>query len=295
MNMKKLLFIILILFMLPSCVEAKSSQDEIITSVENTLFGYNYNEDSNSKRVERIESYLYGSKKKGNLEKRLTDIKNNIGYTEQTKVVEEKSSVDTSVNNQMNTLDKEARKLKENATVDYPIVDKLENEVFKTTYKNEDIYSRLNRLEQQVFAKTSNSSLNDRVDRLTSVINPKKTVGRMNKYEHNYGNMEEYYANSGLEPISDNSLPFQLAALEQDLLRNDFQNENISERLSRLENKLFKKTFESDSDISRLQRIMVAYDAKKNSYKYDSNKTMQNMATVSQLGGILLMILAILL
>ena len=79
------------------------------------------------------------------------------------------------------------------------------------------------------------------------------------------------------------------------MLRNDYQNENITERLSRLENKLFKKTFDSDSDISRLQRIMVAYDAKKDSYKYDNNKKMQNMATVSQLGGILLMILAILL
>ena len=63
----------------------------------------------------------------------------------------------------------------------------------------------------------------------------------------------------------------------------------------KLEKKLFKKTFDSDSDVSRLQRIMVAYDAKKDSYKYENNKKMQNMATVSQLGGILLMILAILL
>ena len=72
-------------------------------------------------------------------------------------------------------------------------------------------------------------------------------------------------------------------------------NDNNANRLNRLEQKLFNRSFPNDADITRLQRIMVAYDAKKNSYKYENNRKMQNMATVSQIGGILLMILAILL
>ena len=283
------------LFIIPFSVEAKSINPEVISSIENTLFGYDYKEENTKTRIERIEENIYGAKKKGNLSNRLNEIQNNIGYTEQKRPVSDKNVEKNESEKISNQLDTQSRMLKEDSSVDYPIVDKLEDEIFKTTYKNEDIYSRLNRLEQQVFSKTSNASLNERVDRLTSVINPKKTVGRMSKYEHNYGDIDSYYSNSGLEPINENSFPFQLAALEQDLLRNDYQNENITERLSRLENKLFKKTFDSDSDISRLQRIMVAYDAKKDSYKYDNNKKMQNMATVSQLGGILLMILAILL
>ena len=107
--------------------------------------------------------------------------------------------------------------------------------------------------------------------------------------------MDNYYANSGLEPINNQSIPFQLSALEQDILRNDYANDNISSRLTRLEQKLFKRTFTSDNDITRLQRIMVAYDAKRNSSRYDNNRAMQNMATASQIGGLLLMILAILL
>ena len=107
--------------------------------------------------------------------------------------------------------------------------------------------------------------------------------------------MNSYYSQSGLAPVNDQTLVFQLAVLEQDLLKNNYENDNISNRLSRLENKLFNRTFPTDNDINRLQRVMVAYDAKKNSYKYENNRRMQNMATFSQIGGILLMILAILL
>ena len=83
--------------------------------------------------------------------------------------------------------------------------------------------------------------------------------------------------------------------MEQDLLRNNYDNDNISNRLNRLEYKLFNRNFSSDTDITRLQRIMVAYEAKQNSYKYENNRKMQNMATASQIGGILLMILAMIL
>ena len=72
-------------------------------------------------------------------------------------------------------------------------------------------------------------------------------------------------------------------------------NDNISTRLSRLEKEMFSRTFPNDNDVVRLQRIMVAYDAKQDSYKYENNRKMQNMATASQIGGILLMILAMIL
>ena len=172
----------------------------------------------------------------------------------------------------------------------------MEEEIFNTTYKNENIYSRLNRLEEKVFNKTSSEDLNSRVDKLASVIRPKtKKMSNQYAYDYSSDDLNNYYNNNGFEPVNDQSMPFQLAALEEDLLRNAYNNDNTSNRLSRLEQKLFNRTFVSDSDVTRLQRIMVAYDAKKNSYKYENNRKMQNMATMSQIGGILLMILAILL
>ena len=269
-----------------------------ITEVETSVFGYDYKNESDIKRIERLERYLYGTKKNGDIDKRLNDIKTDIGFTSKNK---QKNKLPTSSDKKLSenlnqSLNNELMGLKENSTVDYPIVDSMEKEVFKTIYKNEDIYKRLDRLEEKVFNSKSTASLNERVNKLASAISPmKNTANNMNNYSYSSDELNEYYAKSGLETVNDQSLPFQLAVLEQELLRNIYDNDNIANRLTRLEQKLFKRTFQSDNDISRLQRIMVAYDAKKNSYKYENNRKMQNVATFSQIGGILLMILAILL
>ncbi len=291
---KRILATFLLLIIMPLYVQAEiSPMSQSISAVETSIFGYDYNNESDSKRLERIELHLYGAKKNGNIQKRIEDIKNDIGYVEYKAPVNQKQE---KTNTTLDNTDKVLESMTpEDSSVEYPMVDKLEQEIFNTTYKDENIYKRLDRLEEKVFNKTSTDSLNSRVDRLAAIIKPSSN----RKYrQNNFASpqqMENYYASSGLEPVNDQSLPFQLAALEQDLLKNDYMNENVSNRLSRLEQKLFKRTFPTDNDITRLQRIMVAYDAKKNSYKYENNRKMQNMATISQIGGILLMILAILL
>lgn len=289
--MKRVIVITLILIT-AQMASAASSISTSIGSVESNIFGYEYSKESDASRIERIENYLYGEKNSGNLSKRLEKIQNDIGYTtpetltpnknEQTKTAKSSSKQDNT-------------SLKEDASVEYPMVDKMENELFKTTYKDENIYNRLNRLENKVFNKTSDADLSTRVDRLASVVNPKKSKKRDSSFFSTNDDMNNYYQNSGLEPVNNQSLPFQLAALEQDILKGEFQNDNTANRLNRLEEKMFNRTFNTDSDVTRVQRIMVAYDAKKNSYKYDNNKTMQNMAAISQFGGILLMILAMIL
>ena len=290
--MKKYIIIILLLVIINIDVNAQISIQDNITAIENTLFGYDYHGETDEKRVERIEKNIYGQKKSGDLAKRVENIKNDSGLTfSKQPSIENNSSSKT-----LTRKDDDIPELKEDATVEYLIVDKMEEEIFKTTYKNENIYSRLNRLEKSVFNKTSDEDLNSRVDKLASVIRPKaRKMYQQNNYGYSSDDLDAYYNNNGFEPVNDQSIPFQLSALEEDLLRNSYNNDNTSNRLSRLEQKLFNRTFVSDSDVTRLQRIMVAYDAKKNSYKYENNRKMQNMATVSQIGGILLMILAILL
>lgn len=291
--MKKYILTILILFLTaninPVC--AQLTLQESMSAIENNVFGYEYNNDTDIKRIERIEEQLYGQKQSGAVQKRLEKIQNDAGLNiEKAKTVTENNKTASSLP-LPNTLD-----LKEDATVEYPMVDRIEQELFNTNYKKENIYTRLNRLEEKVFGKTSNEDLNTRVERLSSVIKPKKQMlAQSPNYNYTQNEMNEYYNNSGLENVNDQSVPFQLAALEEDILSNLYMNDNISNRLNRLEQKLFNRTFSSDTDITRLQRIMVAYDAKKNSYKYENNRKMQNMATATQIGGILLMILAMLL
>ncbi len=280
---------------------AKAVPNPNLSAIETSIFGYDNPNENETKRLEKIEEYLYGAKKSGSSAKRLENIQNDIGYvTAEEKAIQqaeqEKQQQIKAQKEEKKAREREVMSVKEDATVDYPIVDKMEQELFKTTYKNENIYSRLNRLEQQVFNKTSDEALNDRVDKLSAVIRPKNSSKRQPKSaDFTSEDLDNYYRSSGLEPVNDNSVPFQLAVLEQDLLNNDYSNDNTANRLNRLEQKLFKRSFATDTDITRLQRIMVAYDAKKNSYKYENNRKMQNLAAATQLGGILLMILAILL
>ena len=292
--MKKITIILLILLIQPITVYAANSN---LSDIEVSIFGYDYKNEKDSKRVERIESHLYGSKRNGSLDKRIQNIKNDIGYiSPQEKVANEQKLEQERLNIQQEKKKKEMLALKEDTSVEYPMVDKIEQELFQTTYKSENIYNRLDRLEKQVFNKVSNEALNDRVDKLASVVIPQRNKKHRNdNYEYSAQDVDSYYRNSGLSPVDNQSLPFQLAVLEQDLLRNNYDNDNISNRLNRLEYKLFNRNFSSDTDITRLQRIMVAYEAKQNSYKYENNRKMQNMATASQIGGILLMILAMLL
>ena len=281
---------------------AKSSPNPNLSSIETTIFGYDNPNENETKRIERIEEYLYGAKKSGSNSRRLENIQNDMGYITaeeqaQQKVEQERQQQIKAQKEEKKAREREVLTVKEDETVDYPIVDKMEQELFKTNYKNENIYARLNRLEKQVFNQTSDATLNERVDKLSSVIHPSKNSRNNQLANKNYNSddLDKYYRESGLEPVSDNSIPFQLAVLEQDLLNNEYSNDNTAIRLNRLEQKLFKRSFATDTDITRLQRIMVAYDAKKNSYKYENNRKMQNLAAATQLGGILLMILAILL
>ena len=292
--MKKLLFILLILLI--SCGECypKENIESPVAAIEKTIFGYKYDNENETKRVERIEQYLYGVKKSGNIQNRINNIKNDIGFVPQKINKNKTENLDSSGSKNTNRLNQDLMNLKEDASVDYPVVDAMEQEVFNTTYKSENIYKRLDRLETKIYNKTSTESLNKRVERLAVSLNPQKHITSSQNVNSGH-NLDNYYRKSGMETIDDQTMPFQLAVLEQELLRGNYTNDNISNRLSRLEQKLFKRTFTTDSDINRLQRIMVAYEAKKDSYKYENNRKMQNVATMSQIGGILLMILAILL
>ena len=278
--MKKIILTLLILMTINFSVYAKTNANETISAIETNMFGYTFSTETDATRLERIEKHIYGEKKKGNIDARLKEIQDDTGFTIVRRIEQQKAT---------ETLPT----LQEDSTVEYPMVDKLEEEVFKTTYKTENIYKRLDRLETHIFNKTSNESLNNRVDKLAGIIKPKKQIQK--KHQEQYNELDNYYRNNGLEPINDDSVPFQLATLEHNILKNDYMNDNISNRLSRLENELFSRTFPNDSDANRLQRIMVAYDAKQDSYKYENNRKMQNMATASQIGGILLMILAMIL
>ena len=290
--MKKLLILAsIILITALQCFAANSSQ---ISDLENNLFGFDYSNESDTKRIERIEENLYGMTKKGSLSKRIEEIQNDIGYINKDEILQaQKQKELEEKKKQEEQRLAELKSIKEDASVQYPVVDKIEQIVFNQNYQADDIYERLNRLEQKIFEKKNEATpLNERVDKLASIVLPKEI--QPEPTIANKAQMTEIY-NNGIPNPNNQSIPFQLSVLEQNMLNNTYNNDYIANRLARLEQELFNRTFANDTDVDRLQRIMVTYEAKQNSYKYENNRKMQKMATASQFGGILLMILAMLL
>lgn len=293
-NMKKIILTILIMIFAQMFAFGQVTTADTLKAVENNLFGYDYPTDTDAARLDRIEMQLYGSKRTGDVKTRLENIKNDTGISVSDSA---KASQKQKNNNagQVNKLPEQPKKeqpnlsVKEDASVDYPIVDKMETIVFNTTYKKDNIYVRLDRLEEKVFSKKSNADLNTRVDRLASAINPARNSNHMRQDTYN----PDIAQNTG--NLRNSDITFQMAALEQEILNSDYNNENMARRLSRLEQKLFGRTFVNDSDADRMQRIIAAYEAQKQNYSYEKNRRMQNAAAMSQIGGILLILLSILL
>ena len=90
----------------------------------------------------------------------------------------------------------------------------------------------------------------------------------------------------------DSDIAITLSAMEKKVLKQSFPNDTISNRLSRLELTMFNSSFSDDDGQTRLDRISSAYQAKKSSKRYDSNRFTQHASTAIQIGAILLMILA---
>ena len=290
--MKKIL--LLVLMMLITTFQCFAANTHTISELESNLFGFEYTNEADSKRIERLEAHLYGESKKGSLDKRIETIQNDIGYINKEEIIKaenEKKELEKRLQEEKRLA--ELKSIKEDASVEYPIVDKIEETVFNQNYKEEDIYVRLDRLEEKIFnKKNTGNALSERVNKLATIVLPRQIQDE--PQVANKAQMTEIY-NNGIPNPNNQSIPFQIAVLEQNMLNNTYNNDHIANRLARLENELFNRTFANDTDVARLQRIMVTYEAKQNSYKYEQNKKMQKVATASQFGGILLMILAMLL
>lgn len=84
----------------------------------------------------------------------------------------------------------------------YPMVTKIEQNIFHKSYDNEDIYERLSRLEQSIYHQTyENDALADRVDRLSKHANisdfPAFLVGDIERLERQH--LSKTYSNESPE------------------------------------------------------------------------------------------------
>ena len=318
--MKKILILLALIF---SCSDVlASTNSSILDKIENSIYGFTYG-DSDENRVNRIEQSVYGMQSKDKLANRIAKLKKDLSAdligqeitpTEDTFAEPEDSYI----------VEKEPS---ESASVDYPVVNELEKQVFNKEYKGESLKARLSKLETKTFGKTyEKEDLSTRVDRLRAELKPKtftdnKMVMQENSfYDGDPGRMaENYHLDSYGDPFDydnfnnrfnqtsygddydeymDNSQVFKpskkinISTIEKTLYKTKYENEPMSQRLSRIESSVFGSVFAQDSESDRLARISSAINAQKSAKRYDTNKFGQNISTAFQIGTLILMVLA---
>lgn len=276
-----------------------------LTQLENRILKSTYSFDPIEKRLDRIELEVFGDTNSDySYEERLSKLIATTGFNYTTQRLSDNSK--TQYNDSQYSQNYET----EDSSVSYPMVDTLEKEVFNRSFTNDDIYNRLTRLEKEVYKQTSeNLSLSDRIDTLKGSILNQNPV-----YSYNDNSDEIYYSNDSDEMHipgyygKQDPLPYKgqqvgngnyidpyLAQLENQILKSNYSNESTDIRLARLENKLFNRSFSSDDENERLDRLMAVSQAKSNSSVFDNNKLMRGLSAGVQIGGIILMILAMIL
>ena len=300
--MKKFILIFSFLIISNPCIA--SQYGAILDNLENSLYGFTYTTSDDASRLSRIEESVYGqSKPNKSVNERIASFKKDMSADLIGQEITPKE--DTFAEDEYKYNDKiaEEKMPPAGANVDYPSVNELEQQIFKQQFKNQDLNSRLAKLEKEALGQTfETDAFSSRVERLQAKIKPESLME--NKIAQDEGTipLDKDYSLSGYEPPefdydayntrNKKSEKVNLASVEKSIFKHSFNNENMNNRLARLESTMFGTTFDSDTQEDRLRRISSAYKAQKTASRYDSNKFSQNMATAMQIGTILLMILA---
>ena len=175
--MKKILNIILILFIMTSACFALAPISVQLGNIEKSLFGVEYQKETENERLKRIETQIYGEESKSttNIQDRINKINEILGLAGSD---EENEAIKKEVDDI------------QSKGVSYPAIDRLENQLFGKDYNGEGIYSRLERLETRVFNAKQEGDLNQRVERLSATIIEKKPEISYSNDQTNYEDWE---------------------------------------------------------------------------------------------------------
>ncbi|MDD3237010.1 MAG: hypothetical protein PHV37_02805 [Candidatus Gastranaerophilales bacterium] len=292
-------------------IAAPNSSQVSLSNIESQVFGYEYKGENDGTRLTRLENFLYGKVQTGSNEARIKKLSSDAGIIDSTELATTGEAGSTGGAAPTN-VPMSKKYAKEDPSVEYPIIDEIEQTVFNRNYNGENVYARVERLEKQVYKTTNgNDDLSNRVNKLRlSVIKTTPNVFDEDTYpvysdddeiisDHTAESYPTRTANSynysSPSKSRNNYQSQEITALEQLMLKQSYPRENENTRLDRLENKIFKRSFSNDDNTTRIDRISAASTAKKSSQLYDNNKLMRNLTTGAQIGGILLMILAMIL
>ncbi len=300
--MKKLLVIFLLFTFfnigIMPILAAVEKPESIITKIENDIYGFDYSNDSSQNRISRLEKTVYGKSSTGDVNKRIKRLSADISA----------DVIGLEIEPTEDTF-KENEEIVADSSVNYPIVDEIEQKIFNQTYKNRDFHSRIVAIERKIFGKIYDvDDYSTRMDRIKAKVMPDMIA--KSSFDNDYTN-RSYYDNDALttndlSALGRNrfSMPFGQRNYSRPYANyGDMTggaaalpaNSNLDDELAQLEYETFGTEFSNEDTATRIKRLNSVSKAKKSASKYDSNKFSQRMSTAMEIGAMILMILAMVL
>lgn len=134
-------------------------------------------------------------------------------------------------------------------------IDKIENSLFGFTYSNETETTRLNRIEEKVYGKTSTAQTQNRVAKLKKDLAADLMGQEIEPKEDTFAEEEDSWV-TAKEPAEAAKMDYPVInELERQVFNKEFKDQNIKTRLSNLESKTFGKTYDKEDLSTRVDRL----------------------------------------
>lgn len=282
-------FIVLLLFVFNPVF---ASNNDVMTRIENNIYGFDYSKDNTQNRISRLEKTVYGKSSAGDINKRINKLSSDISA----------DVIGLEIEPVKDTFLAEEY-LKEDDTVSYPIVDEIEQRIFNRTYKNRDFHTRIVTIEKKLFGKIYDvEDYPQRMERITAKVMPETISKNEEEDFHKYNTIDS----ETLSGTKRNRLNFPFGQKNYtrpytnygDMSRyseNIPDNQQLSDELTQMEYDVFGTEFSNESTQNRIKRLNSVNKAKKSSKRYDSQKFSQHMSTAMEIGAMILMVLAMIL
>ena len=274
------------------CYATNPTQSAEISKIENDMYGFDYLNDNLNNRVARLEKTIYGKETTGDLSARIKKLANDICADQ----------IGLEIPPTEDTFRED--ELQADSTVDYPIVDEIEQKLFGTTYKNRDFHTRIVTIERKLFGKIYDvEDYSTRMDRIKTAALPEALAFDNNRFNYDDNALSSSDLSGintnryGIMPYGQRNLirPYKNYGNYDEFENNSYKFGNTDEELAQLEYDTFGTEFSGDDTKTRLKRLNSVNKAKKSSRKYDSQKFQQHMSTAMEIGAMILMILAMVL
>lgn len=126
-------------------------------------------------------------------------------------------------------------------------ISKIENELYGFDYTKDSVEKRLSRLEETVYGKSSNGSVNNRLKKLATDINADLIGLEIEPTEDTFKTDE---------PIADSTVNYPIVdEIEMKLFNQTYKNRDFHTRIVTIERKLFGKIYDVEDYSTRMDRI----------------------------------------